>query len=117
MAGDMGRTELATSAEEGARALYESAARLRELPDYIEVWPGAFAGSVCGRHLSGKAVTTLGFERRFNHSLRIEDREGFVRHMLTDIPPRPPAADETRALNLGRSAKTYEIQSGAPLRM
>jgi hydroxyacylglutathione hydrolase len=117
MVGDMGRTELATSAEEGARALYDSAARLRELPDYVEVWPGAFAGSVCGRRLSGKAATTIGFERRFNQSFRIEDEDTFIRHMLTDIPPRPPIADETRALNLGRIATTVEIQSGAPLRM
>jgi hydroxyacylglutathione hydrolase len=48
MVGDMGRTELASSAEEGARALFRSAAKLKELPDYLEVLPGAFSGSVCG---------------------------------------------------------------------
>ena len=58
MVGDMGRTELATSAEEGARALFESARRLRELPDYVTVLPGAFSGSVCGRGLSGTPVST-----------------------------------------------------------
>jgi len=46
MVGDMGRTELATSAEEGARALYKSAQRLRALPDYVALLPGAFSGSV-----------------------------------------------------------------------
>jgi glyoxylase-like metal-dependent hydrolase (beta-lactamase superfamily II) len=46
MVGDMGRTELASSLEEGARALFRSAERLRMLPDYMEVLPGAFAGSV-----------------------------------------------------------------------
>jgi hypothetical protein len=45
MAGDMGRTELATSAEAGARDLYRSAERLRALPDYLEILPGAFAGA------------------------------------------------------------------------
>jgi hydroxyacylglutathione hydrolase len=100
MVGDMGRTELATSAEEGARALFESAALLRALPDYVEVWPGAFAGSVCGRRLSGKPTTTIGFERRFNHAFRIEERDAFVREMLTDIPPKPPHADQIRATNL-----------------
>ena len=48
MVGDMGRTELATSAEEGAAALFESATRLRGLPDHLEVMPGAFSGSVVG---------------------------------------------------------------------
>jgi hydroxyacylglutathione hydrolase len=101
MVGDMGRTELATSAEEGARALFASAARLRALPDHVEVWPGAFAGSVCGRRLSGKATTTIGFERRFNQAFRTDDATAFVGLMLADIPPRPPQADEIRATNLG----------------
>jgi glyoxylase-like metal-dependent hydrolase (beta-lactamase superfamily II) len=100
MVGDMGRTELATSAEEGADALFRSAARLRALPDYVEVWPGAFAGSVCGRGLSGKPATTIGFERRFNAAFRIEDLRTFVSVMLADIPPKPPHADQIRATNL-----------------
>src|SRR5262249_40502814 len=37
MAGDLGRTELATSAEEGARNLFRSARRIVELPDHVEV--------------------------------------------------------------------------------
>lgn len=102
MAGDMGRTELAGAADEGAHALFDSACRLRSLPDHIEVWPGAFAGSVCGRGLSGKPSTTIGFERRFNRTFGIEDRETFVRLMLKDIPPAPPRADEFREINLGR---------------
>lgn len=101
MVGDMGRTELAASAEEGARALYRSARRLRELPDHIEVLPGAFSGSVCGRGLSGKTWSTIGFERRFNRAFALEDEAEFVALMLRDIPPRPPAAVETRTRNLG----------------
>jgi hydroxyacylglutathione hydrolase len=96
----MGRTELATSAEDGARSLFESAARLRALPEYVEVWPGAFAGSICGRRLSGKAASTIGFERRFNRAFGAADREAFVQLMLADIPPRPAGAEETRAANL-----------------
>jgi glyoxylase-like metal-dependent hydrolase (beta-lactamase superfamily II) len=100
MVGDMGRTELATSAESGACALFESAARLRALPDYVEVWPGAFAGSVCGRRLSGKPASTIGFERRFNRAFATEDRDLFVQLMLADIPARPEHADQIRAANL-----------------
>jgi hydroxyacylglutathione hydrolase len=104
MVGDLGRTELASSAEQGARALFASARRLRELPDHIEVLPGAFSGSVCGRGLSGKPTSTIGFERRFNRAFRIEDEDEFVRTMLEEIPPRPPRAEEIRAQNLGLSA-------------
>jgi glyoxylase-like metal-dependent hydrolase (beta-lactamase superfamily II) len=100
MVGDMGRTELAGRADEGARALYESARRLRELPDHVEVWPGAFAGSVCGRGLSGKPSSTIGFERRFNRTFNLDDRAEFVAAMLRDIPAPPPHAAEIRAINL-----------------
>ena len=44
MVGDLGRTELATSAEDGARALFRSARRLKELPEHVEVLPGAYSG-------------------------------------------------------------------------
>jgi hydroxyacylglutathione hydrolase len=101
MVGDLGRTELASSAEEGARALFQTAELLRRLPDYLEVLPGAFAGSVCGRGLSGKATSTIGFERRFNRAFSVTDEETFVRLMLDEIPPRPAHAAEIRADNLG----------------
>jgi len=100
MVGDMGRTELATDADEGARLLYESARRLSGLPDHVEVWPGAFAGSVCGRALSGKASSTIGFERRFNRTFRLDNRDEFVAAMLRDIPAPPPDAARIRAANL-----------------
>jgi glyoxylase-like metal-dependent hydrolase (beta-lactamase superfamily II) len=100
MVGDMGRTELASRAEDGAERLFESARRLRELPDHVEVWPGAFAGSVCGRGLSGKPSSTIGFERRFNRTFSLDDRAEFVAAMLCDIPAPPPHAAEIRAINL-----------------
>jgi glyoxylase-like metal-dependent hydrolase (beta-lactamase superfamily II) len=101
MVGDLGRTELASAAEEGAHALFESVQKLKALPDYVEVFPGAFAGSVCGRSLSGKPMSTIGFERRFNKGFQTHDRDAFVRVMLQHTPPPLPNADEIRAINLG----------------
>jgi hydroxyacylglutathione hydrolase len=101
MVGDLGRTELATSAEVGARALFVSVRRLKQLPDHIEVLPGAYSGSVCGRSLSGKPTSTIGFERRFNKAFRIEDEDAFVSAMAADIPPPPPEAARIRAVNAG----------------
>jgi hydroxyacylglutathione hydrolase len=101
MVGDMGRTELATTAEDGARALFDSAQRLRALPDHVAVLPGAFSGSVCGRSLSGNPVSTIGFERRYNKAFGNMDRGAFIEHMLRDTPPRPANAAQIRAENLG----------------
>ena len=106
MVGDMGRTELATSAEDGAHALFQSAERLRSLPDYVAILPGAFSGSVCGRGLSGNPTSTIGFERRFNRAFGIADRDAFVQYMLRDTPPRPPDAERVRAENLGMAQPT-----------
>ena len=106
MVGDMGRTELATSAEEGAEALFESATRLRGLPDHLEVMPGAFSGSVCGRGLSGRPSSTIGFERRHNRAFALENQEEFIRLMLAEIPAPPLQAERIRATNLGLDSAT-----------
>ncbi len=102
MVGDLGRTELASSVEEGARALFRSAERLRGFADHVEVLPGAFSGSVCGRGLSGKPTSTIGFERRVNEAFAMTDEEAFVELMGREIPPRPEGFAEIRARNLGR---------------
>jgi hypothetical protein len=104
MVGDLGRTELAISAEEGARALFGSVQRLKALPDYLEVLPGAYSGSVCGRSLSGKPASTIGFEKRHNKVFGIEDEGEFIRAMVADVPPPPPQAAQLRAINSGMMA-------------
>lgn len=104
MVGDLGRTELAVSAEQGAKDLFRSAQRLKALPDYVEVLPGAYAGSVCGRRLSGKPWSTIGFEKRHNEAFGIEDEAAFIRFMLAEIPPAPPEASTIRAANAGLTA-------------
>lgn len=104
MVGDLGRTELAVSAEVGAKDLFSSVQKLKALPDYVQVLPGAYAGSVCGRSLSANPVSTIGFEKRHNKAFGIEDEAEFIDFMLTDIPPAPPEAARLRAANSGRTA-------------
>ena len=101
MVSDMGRTELASSAAEGAKALFGSAEKLRRLPDHIGVFPGAFSGSVCGRGLSGNPSSTIGFERRHNRAFALENEDEFIKLMLEEIPVPPRDAARIRATNLG----------------
>jgi hypothetical protein len=61
----------------------------------VLVLPGAFSGSVCGRGLSGKPLSSIGFERRFNKAFQLADQAAFVALMVRDLPPPPPAAAET----------------------
>jgi hydroxyacylglutathione hydrolase len=104
MVGDVGRTELVDDPANGARTLFVSLQRLKALPDHNEVLPGAYAGSVCGRRLSGKSISTIGFERRYNAAFRIDAADAFVEFMLQDIPPPPVGAAELRAWNSGHHA-------------
>jgi hydroxyacylglutathione hydrolase len=100
--GDAGRPDLtsgATSATDAAHTLYASLQRLRILPDDLEIYPAHFAGSACGRAMSGKPSSTLGFERRFNAALRQSDAGEFVTFMLTDLPAPPAGHEAIRAAN------------------
>jgi hydroxyacylglutathione hydrolase len=95
---------LAASAEDGARAMFESVQRLKQLPDYVEVLPGAFSGSLCGRRLSGKPWSTIGFERRHNLAFAMNDESEFVSTLLRDVPRSPVDAARIRAVNAGLSS-------------
>lgn len=66
--------ELAVALKKIARALFQSAPLLMSLPDYVEGYPGAYSGSICGRGLSGKPVATIGFERHHNRALAVQRR-------------------------------------------
>ena len=100
--GDAGRPDLAVAAREGARALFGSLQRLLQLADGVEVYPGHVAGSMCGAAMSSKASTTIGFERRFNALLGIEDEAAFVDASAgTAASLRPPNVERIVALNRG----------------
>jgi glyoxylase-like metal-dependent hydrolase (beta-lactamase superfamily II)/rhodanese-related sulfurtransferase len=100
--GDVARPDLAVDGEEGAEGLFRSLhERLGALPDGIEIYPGHVAGSLCGRGMSAKTSTTLGFERRFNPMLGDLDLAGFIRRANTDLAPRPPGMARIVELNRG----------------
>ena len=98
--GSVGRPDLG-----GARAAedaWESLQRvLLPLDDSVEVYPAHGAGSACGKAMSAKSGSTIGFERRFNRAFGIGEEEEFVRYMLQNIPIPPAEASKTRAMNLG----------------
>jgi hydroxyacylglutathione hydrolase len=99
--GAVGRPDLPGRARENAADLYTSIhQKLLTLPDAIEVYPGHFSGSVCGAGLSGKPMSTIGFERRWNPMLSL-DRDAFV-DALANVPPKPEDMAQIQAFNRGR---------------
>lgn len=99
--GDAGRPDLAIDARDGAEGLFHSLHRLLELRDGVEVYPGHVAGSMCGAGMSSKASSTIGFERRFNGALRLEQLEDFVAASAGSPGPRPPNVERIVGLNRG----------------
>ncbi len=99
--GDVGRPDLGGD-EDAARRLYDALhTKLLALPDYVEVYPAHVSGSPCGRSMSGKPSSTIGFERRHNLALQYSDREEFVRALLATLPPKPAEFAEILAFNRG----------------
>jgi hydroxyacylglutathione hydrolase len=95
--GDVGRPDLLEKAahvtgasDAAARQLFRSLAWFKSLPDHLQVWPGHGAGSACGKGIGAVPQSTVGYERRTNWGLGIDDEEEFVRQVLLG-QPEPPA--------------------------
>ena len=104
--GDVGRPDLleraahvAGTMEQSARDLYRSLRRLKNLPDYLQVWPGHGAGSACGKALGSLPQTTLGYERLYNPALKPRSEGDFVTWVLGDQPEPPRYFARMKRLN------------------
>lgn len=99
--GSAGRPDLAGREAEMAAQLHDTLhQRLLTLPAEVELYPGHTSGSVCGAGMSGKPMSTLGFEKRSNPMLSM-DKDAFVAALTESIPPRPAEMDRMVAFNLG----------------
>lgn len=95
--GDVGRPDLLESAagmkdimESSARTLFKSVEKFKEVPEYLQIWPGHGAGSACGKTLGAIPESTVGYELRYNNSLKSATSEdNFVRFIL-EGQPEPP---------------------------
>jgi hydroxyacylglutathione hydrolase len=101
--GDIARPDLAVDKSEGARGIFHSLHdKLLSLPPETEVWPGHLGGSLCGGPaMDMKVSSTIGFERRHNDLLSVEDEDEFVARATANLPPQPPNFKRVVALNRG----------------
>ncbi|WP_147640529.1 persulfide dioxygenase-sulfurtransferase CstB [Mammaliicoccus lentus] len=94
--GDIGRPDLLEksvqmkgSTEIGAKQMYQSIKNAKDLPDYIQIWPGHGAGSPCGKTLGAVPMSTLGYEKINNWAFNVTDEAIFI-ETLTSNQPAPP---------------------------
>ncbi len=99
--GSIGRPDLAGQEREMASVLFDTLhQKILTLPETVELYPGHTSGSVCGAGISGKPMSTLAFEKRWNPLLAM-DREAFVEALTLEIPPKPAEIARWIAYNLG----------------
>jgi hydroxyacylglutathione hydrolase len=100
--GAIGRPDLPGRVEESASELYDSLQRkILSLTETLEFYPAHFSGSVCGAGMSGKPMSTLAFEKRWNPVLSL-DRAAFVERMTSGMPPKPAEMESILRANQGR---------------
>ena len=117
LVGSVGRVDL-LGKELGARLaplLYESLfGKLLRLEDYVEVLPTHGAGSLCGKAISSKRTSTIGYERRFNPALQHTEKDDFVRAVLDGNPNIPAYYARMRPGNQ-QGAEGFETPEPRPL--
>jgi hydroxyacylglutathione hydrolase len=99
--GDVGRPDLFPGkAKELASKLYNSLHnKLLKLPDFCEVYPAHGAGSLCGRAMGAKRTSTIGYERKYNAALQINNKAEFVKSLTTNMPGAPDHFSRCSAIN------------------
>ena len=114
--GDVGRPDLLETAagiagtkELGARQQFASVQHFKELPDYLQIWPGHGAGSACGKALGAVPSTTLGYEKRFNPAFQFDDEAQFVDWLLAEQPEAPRYFAQMKKVNKQGPALLNEL--------
>lgn len=101
---DIGRPDLVGGAKlnEQVQNLWNTLyVKFARFPDSLEVFPAHGAGSLCGRGMSSKPSSTLGFERRHNPMLGFDSFEKFHLAMSQNFPARPKSFTHIISTNAG----------------
>lgn len=113
--GDVGRPDLFPGmAKELGSKLYDSLQKLAGLPDFCEVYPAHGAGSLCGRAMSAKRTSAIGYERKYNYAFQVKDRNKFVELLTTDMPEAPDHFSRCSNINKGGPALIKDLPCLTP---
>jgi len=108
LVGAIGRTDL-LGAEHAVAYAHDMHRSLHEVilthDDHVIVHPTHGAGSLCASGIASTPVSTIGYERRHNPLLRVEDVDAFARRLLHRQPAVPRYFARMRPTN----------QAGPPL--
>ncbi|MFB3887235.1 MAG: rhodanese-like domain-containing protein [Thermodesulfobacteriota bacterium] len=115
--GDVGRPDLFPDiAQELASRLYDSLnEKLVKLPDFCELYPAHGAGSLCGRAMSAKRTSTIGYEKKYNYAFQIKDRRRFIESLTTEMPEAPDHFSRCSDVNRKGPALVRNLPACVPI--
>ena len=91
--GDVGRPDLLSGnlgKEELAAMLFDSLqSKIKNLPDYVIVYPGHGAGSACGKNISSESSSTIGEQKANNYALLATEKQAFIQAVTSELPVIP----------------------------
>ncbi len=90
--GDVGRPDLfgKEKQKELIEALFGTLEKYKAMPEHVLIYPAHGAGSFCGKRLSQRCPTTLGYEKMFNKALGAQSPEELEKVVLSNMPTPPP---------------------------
>ncbi len=106
-AGGIGRTDLygqEKHREQATKLRRSIVNKLLPLGDQATIFPAHGSGSVCGGDISDRAFSTLGYERKNNPWLQL-DEQAFIKRAVSEKMTTPPYFKQMEKINM----------SGAPL--
>lgn len=101
--GSVGRPDLLgkEAIEQLGRQLFSSLfVEMEKLPDFLELFPAHGAGSLCGKGLSARPSSTLGYERKFNPYFIKQPIEKWIKALQKDMPTAPPHFQRLKKINV-----------------
>lgn len=70
-----------------------------KLPDHVMIYPNHGAGSPCGADIGARLSSTIGYEKRFNEFLQIDDVKKFTDYAVATAPPVPTYYPRMKKIN------------------
>ncbi len=123
LVGDVGRPDLLLGEQarqvEGARQqsitqFTSIRTRLFTLPDHVEVYPGHYGRSSCGGiNMSGKASSTIYFEKKYNLPMRQPNPEIFAEFVRDTSKPLPEGYALLKRRNMGLEVEAPRREDGS----
>ncbi|HXX41961.1 MAG TPA: hypothetical protein VEI58_06815, partial [Chthoniobacterales bacterium] len=70
-----------------------------KLPDHVMIYPNHGAGSPCGADIGARLSSTIGYEKRFNKFLQLDDLTKFTDFAIKTAPPVPTYYPRMKKVN------------------